>query len=61
MDDPYNQIKPVKNCPKCGAPVTMDILYSTPGAYGFEELCTKCSWSRKSSFTEEGCTTKENW
>jgi len=59
MNESDNEIKPVKNCPKCGAPVTMDILYIGLGESSFEELCTKCSWSRVSSFTKQGCTTKE--
>jgi hypothetical protein len=60
MDESDNQIKPAKNCPKCGATVTLDILYHGPGADGFEEICTKCTWSRERYFTEEGVATKEN-
>ena len=56
-----NRIEPVENCPKCGAPIIMDIMYNGPGAAGFEEVCTKCTWSRQSHFTEEGGTTKEKW
>jgi len=59
MDESDNQIKPVKNCPKCGAPVDMDILYIGLGDSGFEEFCTKCSWSRVSSFTKGSRDIKE--
>jgi len=59
MDESDNHIKPVKTCPNCGAPIDMDILYAGLGDSGFEEFCTKCSWSRVSSFTKDGYITKE--
>jgi hypothetical protein len=61
MNKTDNEIRPIKNCPKCDAPVMMDILYHGPGADGFEERCTKCTWSREIHFTLEGGTTKEKW
>jgi len=39
----------------------MDILYHGPGADGFEERCTNCTWVREIHFTQEGGTTKEKW
>jgi len=57
----FREIKPLEKCPKCGAPVTLDILFHGPGCDGFEETCTKCTYSRISQFTEKGGTTEEKW
>jgi hypothetical protein len=59
MEKPDKKYKPVEKCPKCGAPVTWDLLYHGPGADAFQEMCTQCTWVRKSHFTLDGCTIVE--